>query len=425
MREITLIHTTLEHRYKAIGWSSFKADYLYMNSLSCIPQIHVCFVFILLINTIILYLSSISAILSMSSIISCVSKVTQCEQNRSCDYLSIQRMVEILLLLLMHLFMFAMLGFVLFSTVASDRQDGCDFDGDRRGTADFAPRTLCTRIRVCFVNTVLVSLEKPKHRYNSLDCNNYFRVQVGQHIVYWYFSQLQIFPMSCYLHTSAQGVPLGSLWCSIGWLVRGVRALVFEFSSLVFSVLLYLGYAMNTRHTFLSQEYHLNSNARMPLIIFSNINTRTPTLEHRYLLLNLVTAIVYAHYSGHVRDLLHIHTKRRGTAMNQVYRILSNSYEVYSKKENTENTIQCTLSCFCGHKDSGGGGGERFRRTITIRLNLLLCLLKVVEEKQFHSRMMRMIEKYVVFERGVRECHSFMFLLCYSNYENITRITHS
>ena len=49
--------------------------------------------------------------------------------------------------------------------------------------------------------------------------------------------------------------------------------------------------------------------------------------------MNLVTAIVYAHYSGHVRDLLHIHTKRRGTAMNRVYRILSNSYGVYSKKE--------------------------------------------------------------------------------------------
>ena len=42
---------------------------------------------------------------------------------------------------------------------------------------------------------------------------------------------------------------------------------------------------------------------------------------------------MYAHYSGHVRDLLHIHTKRRGTAMNRVYRILSNSYGVYSKKE--------------------------------------------------------------------------------------------
>ena len=48
---------------------------------------------------------------------------------------------------------------------------------------DFAPRTLCSRIRrrisfphvFCFVNRVLVSLELHfEHRYNSLDCNNYF-----------------------------------------------------------------------------------------------------------------------------------------------------------------------------------------------------------------------------------------------------------
>ena len=33
---------------------------------------------------------------------------------------------------------------------------------------------------------------------------------------------------------------------------------------------------------------------------------------------------------------------------------------------------------------------------------------------------------YVVFERGVRECHfSFTFLLCHSNHQNIIRIAHS
>ena len=33
--------------------------------------------------------------------------------------------------------------------------------------------------------------------------------------------------------------------------------------------------------------------------------------------------------------------------------------------------------------------------------------------------------KYVVFERGVRECHFFMFLLCHSSSKNVTRIAHS
>ena len=30
---------------------------------------------------------------------------------------------------------------------------------------------------------------------------------------------------------------------------------------------------------------------------------------------------------------------------------------------------------------------------------------------------------YVVFERGVRECHSFMFLLCHSNHKNISLVS--
>ena len=139
MREITLIHATLEHRYKAIGWDSFKADYLYMNSLSCIPQIHVCFVVpFLLINTIICviyppfpqYSRCLRSFLAFRKLLN-VNKIAVAITSAS------RGLVEILLLLLMHLFMFAMLGFVLFSTVASDRQDGCDFDGDRRGTARF------------------------------------------------------------------------------------------------------------------------------------------------------------------------------------------------------------------------------------------------------------------------------------------------
>ena len=121
------------------------------------------------------------------------------------------------------------------------------------------------------MNTVLVSLEKLKHRYNSLDCNNYFSSPS------WSAYHLLI------LLTTANfpDVMLPTYKCS------GSTAWFF--------------------------------------VVF--------LLVGLYLLLNLVTAIVYAHYSGHVRDLLHIHTKRRGTAMNRVYRILSNSYGVYSKKE--------------------------------------------------------------------------------------------
>ena len=34
-------------------------------------------------------------------------------------------------------------------------------------------------------------------------------------------------------------------------------------------------------------------------------------------------------------------------------------------------------------------------------------------------------QAYVLFERGVRECHFFMFLSCNSNHEKITRIAHA
>ena len=149
---INLFHTTLEHRYKAIGWDSFKADYLYMNSLSCIPQIHVCFVVpFLLINTIICviyppfpqYSRCLRSFLAFRKLLN-VNKIAVAITSAS------RGLVEILLLLLMHLFMFAMLGFVLFSTVASDRQDGCDFDGDRRGTARFCS-SYVVYSNTCFV----------------------------------------------------------------------------------------------------------------------------------------------------------------------------------------------------------------------------------------------------------------------------------
>ena len=35
------------------------------------------------------------------------------------------------------------------------------------------------------------------------------------------------------------------------------------------------------------------------------------------------------------------------------------------------------------------------------------------------------VKTYVVFERGVRECHFFMLLSCHSNHKNITHIAHS
>ena len=37
----------------------------------------------------------------------------------------------------------------------------------------------------------------------------------------------------------------------------------------------------------------------------------------------------------------------------------------------------------------------------------------------------KLSDLYVVFERGVRECHFFMLLSCHSNYKNITHIAYS
>ena len=58
-------------------------------------------------------------------------------------------------------------------------------------------------------------------------------------------------------------------------MVRGVRALVFEFSSLVFVCVT----VSRLRHR---PTRRSNSNAQLHTSTFSNINTRTPRLEHRY-----------------------------------------------------------------------------------------------------------------------------------------------
>jgi len=230
-------------QYKAIGLDSFKADYLYMNSLSCIPQIHVCFVIpAIALNTFICLIyppfpqfsRALRPLLAFRKLLN-VNKIAVAITSAS------KGLFEILLLLVLHIFLFSMLGYVLFSTVASDRQDGCDFEGDRRGTARF-----CSS-------------------YDSRDCNNYFSSPS------WSSYHLMI------LLTTANypDVMLPTYRCGSGA------------AAWFFVIFLLLGL---------------------------------------YLLLNLVTAIVYSHYSSHVSDLMHLHQKRRGGAMTRVYRILNHSY---------------------------------------------------------------------------------------------------
>ena len=117
-------------QYKAIGWDSFKADYLYMNSLSCIPQIHVCFVVpFLLLNTLICvvyppfpqYSRCLRSFLAFRKLLN-VNKIAVAITSAS------RGLVEILLLLLMHLFMFAMYActhshFLILSNVFNTKKD--------------------------------------------------------------------------------------------------------------------------------------------------------------------------------------------------------------------------------------------------------------------------------------------------------------
>ncbi len=66
-----------------------------------------------------------------------------------------------------------------------------------------------------------------------------------------------------------------STWCSS----VGVR----ECHLLIFSRKCQFYHSYHLYHPFISQENHSHSNAQMHTRTFSNINTRKPTLEHRYI----------------------------------------------------------------------------------------------------------------------------------------------
>ena len=129
---------------------------------------------------------------------------------------------------------------------------------------DFAPRTLCSRIRgrisfphvFCFANTVLVSLEKLKHRYNSLDCNNYFSSPSWSAYHLLILLTTANFPDVMLPTYKCSG---STAWFFVVFLLVGLYV-VFErwcssFRHWCSSVLLYLGYAIDRHDT---HFYHKN-----------------------------------------------------------------------------------------------------------------------------------------------------------------------
>ena len=238
-------------QYRAMGFESFSSDFFYRNDrnviLKRVPQIYVVFIVpVLVLNTIICFLyppfpqysKCLRALVPFRKLLN-VNKIAVSILEAS------KGVFEVLVMVILHVFLFSMLGYVLFSSVGDpnfgnspNASEFCDFDGSKDNTG------------AIFCST-----------YDPADCEKYFSSPSNS-----------LYHLTILLTTANYpDIMLPAYRCS-------------PFASVFFIVYLLIGL---------------------------------------YLLMNLITAVVYTHYSRHVSGLLKSHRDRREAAIERTFQVIT------------------------------------------------------------------------------------------------------